>query len=244
MKLIEFLNNLIRDDGFILIDANKNKHLIGRPKKEKPITLRILDKKLHTKLLFLPDLYFGEAYTNGSVVIENGTLTEFLDLALRNIGRGETNSFNAAINKIRGTYRFLTNFNLKKKSKSNVAHHYDISEKLYDLFLDQKRQYSCAYFKNNNDTLEEAQNNKIDHIIKKLNLKPNQRVLDIGSGWGSLAIDIAKKSQCEVLGVTLSENQYKHSVEKAKASGLENQVRFSLTDYRDLDEKFETNSTK
>ena len=115
MKLIEFLNNLIKDDGFLLIDANKNKHLIGKPVKENPITLKILDKSLHTKLLLLPDLYFGEAYTNGSIIIENGTLTEFLDIALRNIGRNETNSFNAAINKLRGTYRFLTNFNLKKK---------------------------------------------------------------------------------------------------------------------------------
>ena len=239
MKLVDFLNTLIKDDGFLLIDANKNKHLIGKPKKEIPITLRILDKSLHTKLLLLPDLYFGEAYTNGSVVIENGTLTEFLDLALKNIGRGETNSFNAAINKIRGSYRFLTNFNLKKKSKSNVAHHYDISEKLYDLFLDEKRQYSCAYFKKDNDTLEEAQKNKIDHIIKKLNLKPNQKVLDIGSGWGTLALEIAKKSKCEVIGVTLSENQYKFSVEKAKDNGLENQVQFRLTDYRDLNEKFD-----
>ena len=239
MKLIEFLNNLFKDDGFLLIDANMNKHMIGHPKKEKPITLKILDKSLHTKLLFLPDLYFGEAYTNGSIVIQNGTLTEFLDLALKNIGREETNSYNAVINKLRGTYRFFTNFNLKKKSKSNVAHHYDISEKLYDLFLDANRQYSCAYFKNDNDSLEQAQSNKIDHIIKKLNLKPNQRVLDIGSGWGSLAIEIAKKSQCEVLGITLSENQYKHSVEKAKANGLENQVQFRLADYRDLNEKFD-----
>ena len=239
MKLVEFLNNLIKDDGFLLIDANNNKHLIGSPKKEKPITLKILDKSLHSKLLILPDLYFGEAYTNGSIVIENGTLTEFLDLALKNIGRGETNSLNAAINKIRGTYRFLTNFNIKKKSKSNVAHHYDISEKLYDLFLDEKRQYSCAYFKKDDDTLEEAQNNKIDHLIKKLNLKPNQKVLDIGSGWGTLALEIAKKSKCEVIGVTLSENQYKFSIEKAKANGLENQVQFRLTDYRDLNEKFD-----
>tara|TARA_Y100000590_G_scaffold370357_1_gene432141 strand:- start:1178 stop:2365 length:1188 start_codon:yes stop_codon:yes gene_type:complete len=239
MKLIEFLNTVIKEDGFLLIDASMNKHLIGRPKKENPIILKILNKNLHSKLLLLPDLYFGEAYTNGSVIIENGTLTEFLDLFFRNIGRGETNSYNAAINKIRGTYRFLTNFNIKKKSKSNVAHHYDISEKLYDLFLDSKRQYSCAYFKNDDDALEEAQNNKIDHIIKKLNLKPNQKVLDIGSGWGSLAIDIAKKSKCEVVGITLSENQYKYSVEKAKENGLENQVQFRLIDYRDLNEKFD-----
>ena len=167
MKLIEFLNSIIKDDGFLLIDANMNKHLIGSPKKEIPITLKILDKSLHTKLLLLPDLYFGEAYTDGSVVIENGTLTEFLDLVLKNIGRDETNSYNAAINKMRGTYRFLTNFNLKKKSKSNVANHYDIYENLFDLFLDTKRQYSCAYFKNDNVTLEEAQNNKINDMLKK-----------------------------------------------------------------------------
>ena len=239
MKLIEFLNNLFKDDGFLLIDANKNKHLIGNPSKENPITLKILDKSLHTKLLLLPDLYFGEAYTNGSVVIENGTLTDFLDLALKNIGRDETNSYNAAINKMRGTYRFLTNFNLKKKSKSNVAHHYDISEKLYDLFLDANRQYSCAYFKNDNDSLEEAQNNKINHIIKKLNIKDNQTVLDIGSGWGGMAIEIAKKTKARVLGITLSENQLKYSRQKAKEMNLENQVEFKLIDYRELKLKFD-----
>ena len=133
----------------------------------------------------------------------------------------------------------MTNFNFISKSKSNVAHHYDISDDLYELFLDTKRQYSCAYFKNENDTLETAQNNKIDHIIKKLNLKPNQKVLDIGSGWGSLAIEIAKKSQCEVVGITLSENQLKYSKEKAKEMNLENQVQFRLIDYREIDEKFD-----
>ena len=239
MNLINFLNNLFKHDGFILIDYDSKKHVIGKPVKENPIIIKLLDKNLNYKLLLNPDLYFGEAYTNGSVIIENGTLTEFLDIALRNIGRAETNSYNALINKIRGTYRFLTNFNLKKKSKSNVAHHYDISEKLYDLFLDEKRQYSCAYFKNENDTLEQAQNNKIDHIIKKLNLKPNQKVLDIGSGWGTLALEIAKKSKCEVIGVTLSENQLKYSIDKAKENGLENQVQFRLMDYRDLNEKFD-----
>jgi len=133
----------------------------------------------------------------------------------------------------------LTNFNLIKKSKSNVAHHYDISEKLYDLFLDENRQYSCAYFKNDNDTLEDAQQNKMNHIIKKLNLKNNQKVLDIGSGWGTLAIEIAKQSQCEVTGITLSENQLKYSQNKVKELNLENQVNFKLMDYRELNEKFD-----
>jgi len=239
MNLARFCEKLFKEDGLILIDANSNKYVIGKPKKEKPITLRLLDKKLHYKLLIFPDLYFGEAYTDGSLLIENGTLTDFLELALKNIGRKDTNKLGTIINNIRGTYRFFTNFNLASKSKRNVAHHYDISEKLYDLFLDEKRQYSCAYFKNENDSLETAQNNKINHIIKKLNLKPNQKVLDIGSGWGNLAIEIAQKTKCEVLGITLSENQLNYSRKKAKESNLENQVRFKLLDYREVDEKFD-----
>ncbi len=239
MKLVKFLSKLIKKDGFVLVDANSKKYIIGKPKKEKPVVLKLLDKKLHYKLLFYPDLYFGEAYTDGTLTIENGSLSDFLDIVLSNIGRGEKNQFNQFLNKLRGTYRFLTNFNYKKKSKKNVSHHYDISEKLYDLFLDEKRQYSCAYFKNKDDTLEEAQNNKIDHIIKKLNLKPNQKVLDIGSGWGSLAIEIAKKSKCQVLGITLSENQLKYSQEKAKEMNVDNQVQFKMMDYRDVNEKFD-----
>ncbi len=239
MKLVNFLNKLIKKNGFILIDANQKEYKIGKANKENPIKLKLLDPKLHHKLLLHPDLYFGEAYTNGSIVIENGNLTEFLEIALENIGRGEINYYSSFLNQIKGFYRTLTNFNLIKKSKKNVEHHYDISEKLYDLFLDKNRQYSCAYFKNENDTLEQAQENKMNHIIKKLNLKPNQRVLDIGSGWGTLAIEIAKKTKCEVVGITLSENQLKYSKEKAKELNLENQVDFRLIDYRQLNEKFD-----
>jgi cyclopropane-fatty-acyl-phospholipid synthase len=239
MQLARFLNKLFKEDGFVLIDGDSNKYIIGSPVKDKPIILKILDKKLHYKLLFYPDLYFGEAYADGTVQIENGTLTEFLDLALKNIGRNETNIFSQILRKIFGSYRYLTNFNLIKKSKNNAAHHYDISEKLYDLFLDEKRQYSCGYFKNENENLDEAQRNKINHIIKKLNIKPNQKILDIGSGWGSLAIDIAKASKCEVTGITLSENQFNYSVKKAKELNLENQVIFKLKDYRQMDEKFD-----
>ena len=239
MQLVSFLNKLIKEDGFILIDANSKKYIIGNPKKKVPIILKLLDKKLHYKLFIYPDLYFGEAYTDGTLEIENGSLTDFLEMAMKNIGRNEINIFGKILKKIRGTYRYLTNFNIAKKSKDNVAHHYDISDDLYDLFLDPKRQYSCAYFKSENESLETAQNNKIDHLIKKLNLKPNQKVLDIGSGWGSLAIEIAKKTKCEVTGITLSENQYKYSLNKVKENNLENQVQFKLADYRNLREKFD-----
>ena len=239
MYLLNFLRKLIKDDGFELVDASKKSYIIGKPKKENPIKLKILDKSLHWKLLMNPDLYLGEGYMDGSIVIENGTLTEFLDIALKNVGRRPTNEISNVLGKFRRVYRYLTNLNLIGKSKENVAHHYDISEKFYDLFLDEKRQYSCAYFKNEDDTLEIAQNNKIDHIIKKLNLKPNQKVLDIGCGWGTLAIDIAKKTQCEVVGITLSENQLEYAKKKAKEMNLENQVEFRLADYRQLNEKFD-----
>ena len=239
MQLVSFLNNLLKDDGFILIDANSKKYIIGNPKKKEPIKLILLDKKLHYKLLLYPDLYFGEAYTDGTLEIKNGSLTDFLEMTMKNIGINEINIFGKILKKIRGTYRYLTSFNIEEKSRDNVAHHYDISENLYDLFLDSKRQYSCAYFKSENESLESAQNNKIDHLIKKLNFKSNQKILDIGSGWGSLAIEIAKKTKCEVIGITLSENQYKYSLNKAKENNLENQVQFKLADYRNLTEKFD-----
>ena len=239
MQLARFLNKLFKKDGFILIDAYSKKYIIGFPIKKNPITIKILNKKLHYKLLFRPDLYFGEAYSDGDIIIENGSLTDFLDIALMNLGRGEFNFFSQLINKLNGSYRYLTNFNFIKKSKMNVAHHYDLSDDLYDLFLDPKKQYSCGYFENENDTLETAQNNKIKYIIKKLNIQPNHKVLDIGCGWGSLAFDIAKSSNCEVTGITLSENQFRHCIKKAKEHNLENQVRFKLIDYRQLNEKFD-----
>ena len=239
MSLISFLNNLFKQDGFELIDSNSKKYVIGNPTKDKPIVIRFLDQKLMQKLLINPDLYFGEAYMNGSLVIENGTLTDFLDLAFKNIGRGNINSYGAVIKKIKGTFGYLTNLNKIIKSKENVAHHYDISEKLYDLFLDKNRQYSCAYFKNDSDTLEQAQSNKIHHIIKKLNIQPNQKVLDVGSGWGTLALAIAKETNASVTGITLSENQFEYSQNKAKEMNLSNQVDFRLIDYRQLNEKFD-----
>ena len=153
MQLVKFLNKLFTKGGFILEDAYGKEHVIGKPASEKPIKLKIHNKSLHYKLLLYPDLYFGEAYTDGSITIEGGELSNFLDIALENIGRRETNTFSELFNKFRGSYRYLTNFNFIKKSKMNAAHHYDISDDLYFLFLDPLRQYSCAYFKNENESI-------------------------------------------------------------------------------------------
>ena len=239
MYLARFLNQLFKDGGFILVTHDKKEYIIGNPSKENPLKLILLEKNLNYKLLFFPDLYLGEAYTDGTLKIENGSISDFLELALKNIGRKETNKFSQMINKFRGTYRFLTNFNLRNKSRLNVAHHYDISDQLYELFLDKKKQYSCGYFKNENEDLDQAQNNKIKHIIKKLNIKSNQKVLDIGSGWGWLAIEIAREAKCEVTGITLSKNQLEYSKKKIEELNLTNQVQFKFKDYRDLSQKFD-----
>ena len=239
MLLTKFLNSLFKKGGFLLEDANGKEHVIGKPKAKNPIKMKIHDKKLNKKLVLYPDLYFGEAYTDGKITFHNGTLSDFLDLALENIGRQKTNTMSDIFNTLRGSYRYLTNFNFIKKSKMNVAHHYDISDELYFIFLDSLRQYSCAYFKNDDDSLEQAQKNKINHIIKKLNIKENSKVLDIGSGWGHLSMEIAKQAKCQVTGVTLSENQYKYSNQKAKELNLGNQVEFKLMDYREVKDKYD-----
>ncbi len=239
MQLVKFLNKLFKKGGFILEDAYGEEHVVGSPNLQKSIKLKIHDKKLHYKLLLYPDLYLGEAYTDGSITIEGGSLSDFLDMALENLGRQEINIFGKIFNKLTGSYRYLTNFNFIKKSKMNVAHHYDISDELYSLFLGPSRQYSCAYFNDENETLEQAQQNKIDHIIKKLHIQPNQKVLDIGAGWLHLAIEIAKKCRCQVTGITLSENQFKYGKQKIKELNLGNQVEIKMMDYRQVKEKYD-----
>ena len=239
MQLVKFLNKLFKKGGFILEDAYGKEHVIGSLNSQKSIKLKIHDKKLHYKLLLYPDLYFGEAYTDGSITIEKGSLSDFLNIALENIGRQETNIFGKIFNKLTGSYRYLTNFNFIKKSKMNVAHAYDISDELYSLFLGPSKQYSCAYFKDEKETLEQAQQNKINHIIKKLHIRPNQKVLDIGAGWLHLAIEIAKKCKCQVTGITLSENQFKYGKQKIKELNLGNQVEIKMMDYRQVKEKYD-----
>jgi len=238
--LARLLSKIYKKNGIVLIDSKGQKYICGQPDLNKPVTLKLLEKSLNWKLALNPDLNFAEAYMRGKIQIENASLLEFLNMTFENIGRGEINFSGYTIKKIFHLWRFLTNYNLPGRSKRNVRHHYDIGEELYDLFLDKKhRQYSCAYFTKNNESLEEAQQNKINHIIKKLNLKPEHKVLDIGCGWGGMAFEIAQQSQCEVTGISLSENQIKYCKEKAKELNLDNQVRFELLDYRSVNSKFD-----
>ncbi len=240
MILARLLSKIYKKNGIVLIDSEGQKYICGQPDFKKPITMRLLEKNLNWKLALNPDLNFPEAYMQGKIQIENASLLEFLNITFENIGREEINFSGHMIRKMFHFWRYLTNYNLPGRSKKNVKYHYDIGEELYDLFLDKKhRQYSCAYFTKDNESLEDAQQNKINHIIKKLNVKPGLKVLDIGCGWGGMAFEIARQSQCEVTGISLSENQIKYCREKAKELNLDNQVRFELLDYRSVNSKFD-----
>ena len=239
MLLARLLSKIYKKNGIILIDSSEQKYICGKPDLNKPVTLKLLKKDLNWKLVLNPDLNFPEAYMRGEIKIENASLLDFLNMTFENIGRGEINFSGYFIKKTLHTWRYLTNYNLPGKSKKNAEHHYDIGEDFYDLFLDKKhRQYSCAYFNREDESLEDAQQNKINHIIKKLNLKPGQKVLDIGCGWGGMAFEIAKQSLCEVVGISLSENQINYCKKKAKELNMDNQVQFELTDYRKVKGKF------
>ena len=238
MILARIFSKIYKEGGIILVDANGQKYICGNPRKDNPITIKLLKENLKWKLLIDPELEFPEAYMRNEIIIENSSLKDFLMDLIKNLGRNKVTTASLVTNKIYQIYRYLTNFNLPGKSRKNIEHHYDIGgpkgEKLYDIFLDRKhRLYSCAYWKDDTKTLEEAQQNKIEHIIKKLDIKKGQKVLEVGCGWGGMAIEIAKQKNCEVTGISLSKNQIQYCKEKAKELGLDNQVKFELIDYRE-----------
>ena len=233
-----------KKNGIVLIDSQGQKYICGKPNLNNPLTLKLLKKDLNWKLVLNPDLNFPEAYMRGEIEIENGSLLDFLNMTFENIGHGEINISGYIVKKILHAWRFITNYNLPGRSKFNAQSHYDIGgakgESLYDLFLDKKhRQYSCAYFKKDDESLEDAQQNKLNHIIRKLDIKSGQRVLDIGCGWGGMVYEIARQSQCEVTGISLSENQINYCKKKAKEFKLDNQVNFELCDYREVKGKYQ-----
>ena len=231
------------DDGIILIDHSGQKYICGKPKSNNPITLKLLKKNLNWKLILNPDLEFPEAYMRGDIIIENASLLEFLNLTFKNLGNNEITRTSYFLKKIAQILKKFSHISLSR-TKFDVQHHYDWGgekgEKLYDLFLSKDRFYSCAYWKSDDETLEQAQQNKVNHIIKKLgNVKPGSRVIDFGSGWGSMAFELAKQKGCEVTGISLSKNQIEYCKRKAKELKLDNQVTFELKDYRDVKGKYD-----
>lgn len=207
----------------------------------KPIVARLRDDRTVLRLMIDPRVALGEAYMDEGLTFEEGTLYDFLDVATANLGwRNGTNWFQTLYyDYVRPALRRLEQYNPVGRSKSNVAHHYDLSDALYDRFLDGDRQYSCAYFAEPDDSIETAQARKKRHIAAKLLLAPGQRILDIGCGWGGLGLYLSSIAGGDVTGVTLSENQHAVASRRAMIAGVSDRVHFLLRDYRLVESKFD-----
>ena len=236
--LSNMLEAFVRVGTLKVIDAEGKTHVFaGAPGPQ--VTMRLTDPTLYRKLFFNPELAAGEAYMDGRMRFEDSTLRDFLTLfSLNRLSLGNQPLQKVLRRVSRGLKRFQQ-ANPVGKAQQNVAHHYDLGNDFYKLFLDEGMQYSCAYFLDDTETLEEAQQNKLRLIAAKLNLKPGLKVLDIGSGWGELALYLASLEEVDVTGVTLSKEQHELSNERARKAGLANRVRFELRDYREVREQFD-----
>jgi cyclopropane-fatty-acyl-phospholipid synthase len=235
MFFAHLLKNLIVEGELTYIDPKGRVRRYGQGKVEgiEPVAIRLTDPKLDRRLGLRPLLAAGEAYMDGKLLIERGSLFDFLALAAHNISGRHHAALLNLMQQLDFVWRWLQQYNPLPQAKRNASHHYDISLAVYDLFLDPDRQYSCAYFERDDMTLEEAQLAKKRHIITKLALQPGHKVLDIGCGWGGLALTMAREAKVEVTGITLSEQQWVEAQKRAQSQRADN-VRFELVDYREV----------
>jgi cyclopropane-fatty-acyl-phospholipid synthase len=232
------LDRLITTGHLNLIDADIRNYRFG-DHSGPPVTARITDKWTEVRLVVNPALAVGEAYMEGRLIIEQGTIYDFLEVIFKNLAGTRWPRWFLFIEDLRFITRRLKQYNPVPRAKRNVAHHYGLDVSLYDLFLGSDRQYSCGYFEVDSMSLDAAQEAKKRHLAAKLNLRDGLKILDIGSGWGGLALYLAKTAHVEVTGITLSEEQLKIAQERARAMGLVRAVKFELCDYRDLEGKFD-----
>jgi cyclopropane-fatty-acyl-phospholipid synthase len=200
----------------------------------RPVTIRFTDTATPRRIARNPAKGVGEAYMDGRLIVEQGDIRSFVDMIGYNTRWDADNPARVRLWRPQRIGAMLDTWNWERRSKRNVAHHYDLSDRLYDLFLDADRQYSCAYFDDPAASLDQAQQDKKAHIAAKLALAPGQRVLDIGCGWGGMALYLHRVAGVEVLGITLSEEQLKVARARAAAAGVQDKVRFELLDYRQV----------
>jgi cyclopropane-fatty-acyl-phospholipid synthase len=239
MSLIgKLVDKLLTTGSITLLRPGKAPETFGKGG-GKHLTVRFTDKKVAWDIATNPRLRLGEAYMDGRLVIEDGTILDLLEMIVGANRWEDKGAGRKAMRKGKKRFAKLFKRNNPLRARRNVAHHYDLKDELYELFLDDDKQYSCAYFTDPGNSLEQAQADKKAHIAAKLDLKPGQRVLDIGCGWGGMALYLHKVAGVDVLGVTLSEHQLKIARERAKAAGVSDHVKFELIDYRHLDETFD-----
>lgn len=237
-RFANLMADIVRSGNLILEDPDEQRYQLGDATGVR-VHVRITRWDTIFQLVMNPDLAFGEGFMNGDIQMVEGSIYDLLAVVFQNLKSEEAPGLSRFS---RGLFRMLLRFssyNSIGKSKQNVAHHYDLDGRLYNLFLDSDQQYSCAYFETPESTLEEAQLAKKRHLVAKLNVQPGQSVLDIGSGWGGLGLYLARHAQAHVKGITLSEEQLAVSRARAECEGLRTHVHFELQDYRLLNERFD-----
>ncbi|MFC7536374.1 class I SAM-dependent methyltransferase [Sphingomonas sp. GCM10030256] len=238
--LQKLVGGLLPDRRITIVWPDGKRELAGGGTGDSAITVRLTDRKLVWEILRKPSLGLGEGYMDGRLQFEGGTILDFLRLIARSNpweggGQGRRIMLRGKIGPLLRKLRR----NPADKAKRNVAHHYDLDDRLYALFLDTDRQYSCAYFRDPDHSLEQAQADKKAHIAAKLHLKPGQRVLDIGCGWGGTALYLNRIADVDVLGITLSEEQLAVARRRAAEAGVADRVKFELIDYRQVTGRFD-----
>ncbi len=239
-RLLEFLLRRFIRRGNLTITTASGKIITCGDGTGSPVAVRFTSAAAQRAILFDPELRLGECYMDGTLVVEQGSIADLLGIVL---GQGEIDGKPPHWARPQWVWRYikrrLQQFNPRSRSRQNVAHHYDLDGRLYSLFLDADRQYSCAYFEAPDESLDDAQLAKKRHLAAKLRLNPGQRVLDIGCGWGGLALYLAELCQARVTGITLSTEQLTTAKGRAAEKGLTEAADFRLQDYRDVREVYD-----
>ena len=244
MALLDaMLKRVVKRGELTIIYADGSRRTFGKPDPViRPVTIRFVDSSTPGRIARMPRIGAGEAYMDGRLIVEQGDILDLIRL-IRNGNPfergGKLQSPNPVRRAMLGLVGRIDRLNWSRRSRRNVAHHYDLSGRLYDLFLDADRQYSCAYFTDPSNSLEQAQVDKKAHIAAKLALRPGLQVLDIGCGWGGLALFLNKVADVDVLGITLSEEQLEVARRRAEQAGVSDRVKFELLDYRAVTGSFD-----
>jgi cyclopropane-fatty-acyl-phospholipid synthase len=241
MRLLDkMLARLVKKGELTVIDHDGRTYRYGAPDPElRPVTVRLTDRKVAFQIARDPALGTAEAWMNGRLLVDQGEIIDLVLVIRRNRRWEDRTRPNKFLRKTGRLRHRLATLNWKPQALKNVVHHYDIGNDLYRLFLDPDMQYSCGYFTDPENSIEQAQLDKKAHIASKLYLKPGQKVLDLGCGWGGLALYLNRVADVDVLGVTLSKEQLAFARRRAEEAGVADRVRFELTDYRDVAGSFD-----
>jgi len=236
-RLLQFLLKTFIRRGTFRVTTSRGTVFTCGDGTGRPVSVRFASRGAEWGILLDPELKFGESYMNGTFVVEQGSIADVLAITLGQ--NSDVPHWARPQGLLRYLRRRLSQFNPRVRARRNVAHHYDLDGRLYSLFLDADRQYSCGYFQSPEQSLDDAQLAKKRHLAAKLQLEPDKRVLDIGCGWGGLGLYLAEIGGADVTGITLSKEQHAIANERAAEKGLARRVRFQLQDYRDIRERFD-----